>query len=144
MRLPSSFTQLPKITLDANVHDAIENNCLPSLEMARIASQFQRLKLLIQISTAYANSFLPDGPVLERSYTLTDEDPEELASVLSLDQSPNTNRFSSTYAYAKYLMERLLSKRYPLLPILLLRPAIFGQALRHPYPHSTAWRTQRP
>jgi hypothetical protein len=124
-----------KITLDATVHDAIENNCLPSLEMARIASQFRRLKLLIQISTAYANSFLPDGPVLERPYTLSDHDPEdELASVLSLDQSPYTNRFSSTYAYAKYLMERLLPKRYPLLPILLLRPTIFGQALRHPYP----------
>ena len=31
-------------------------------------------------------------------------------------------------------MERLLPSRYPLLPILLLRPTIFGQALRHPYP----------
>lgn len=124
-----------KITLDANVYDAIENNCLPSLEMARIASQFRRLKLLIQISTAYANSFLPDGPVLERPYTLSDQDPEEeLASLLSLDQSPYKARFSSTYAQAKYLMERLLPKRYPLLPILLLRPTIFGQALRHPYP----------
>ncbi|KAF3389198.1 Fatty acyl-CoA reductase 1 [Penicillium rolfsii] len=124
-----------KITLDATVHDAFEKNCLPSLEMARIASQFRRLKLLIQISTAYANSFLSDGPVLERPYTLSDQDPEdELASVLSLDQSPHLRRFSSTYAYAKYLMEQLLSKRYPLLPILLVRPTIFGQALRHPYP----------
>lgn len=124
-----------KITLDANLHDAIENNCLPSLEMARIASHFRRLKLLIQISTAYINSFLPDGPVLERPYTLSDQDPEEeLASALSLDQFPYTGRFASTYAQAKYLMERLLPTRYPLLPILLLRPTIFGQALRHPYP----------
>ncbi|KAJ5379697.1 uncharacterized protein N7496_002125 [Penicillium cataractarum] len=124
-----------KITLDANIHDAIENNCLPSLEMARIASQFRRMKLLVQISTAYVNSFLPDGPVLERSYNLSDQDPEEeLVSVLSLDQSPYTTRFASTYAQAKYLVERLLPKRYPLLPILLLRPTIFGQALRHPYP----------
>lgn len=124
-----------KITLDANIHDAIENNCLPSLEMARIASQFRRMKLLVQISTAYVNSFLPDGPVLERPYNLSDQDPEEeLASVLSLDQSPYTTRFASTYAQAKYLVERLLPKRYPLLPILLLRPTIFGQALRHPYP----------
>lgn len=124
-----------KISLDASLLDAIENNCLPALEMARIASQFRKLKLLIQISTAYANSFLPDGPVLERPYTLSDEDPEEaLASALSLDHSPHTTRFSSTYAQAKYLMERLLPSRYPLLPILLLRPTIFGQALRHPYP----------
>ncbi|KAJ5174204.1 uncharacterized protein N7482_000081 [Penicillium canariense] len=124
-----------KISLDASLHDAFENNCLPSLEMARISSRFRHLKLLIQISTAYANSFLPDGPVLERPYTLSDEDPEEeLSSILSLGQSAHAARFSSTYAQAKYLMERLLPTRFPLLPILLVRPTIFGQALRSPYP----------
>ncbi|KAJ5483060.1 hypothetical protein N7539_006506 [Penicillium diatomitis] len=129
-----------KISLDASLHDAIENNCLPSLELARMASQFRRLKLLVQISTAYVNSFLPDGPVLERAYTLADLDPEEeLASAFAIQptRSPSpaaSDRFSSTYAHAKYLMERLLLSRYPLLPILLLRPTIFGQAIRHPFP----------
>lgn len=124
-----------KISLESSLVDAFENNCLPALELARIASWFRRLKLLIQLSTAYCNSFLPDGPVLERPYNLTDEDPEEeLASILTLDQSPHASRFSSTYAQAKYVMEKLLLKRYPLLPILLVRPTIFGQALRHPYP----------
>ncbi|KAJ5179455.1 hypothetical protein N7492_002665 [Penicillium capsulatum] len=124
-----------KITLDASLHDSFEDNCLPSLEMARIASKFRRLKLLIQLSTAYANSFLPDGPVCERAYTLGDEDPEEeLASILSLDSSPHTAKFSSSYAQAKYMMEKLLSKRFPLLPVLFIRPTIFGQALRDPYP----------
>lgn len=124
-----------KISLESSLVDAFENNCLPALELARIASRFRRLKLLIQLSTAYCNSFLPDGPVLERPYNLTDEDPEEeLASILTLDQSPHASRFSSTYAQAKYVMEKLLLKRYPLLPILLVRPTIFGQALRHPYP----------
>lgn len=124
-----------KITLESSLVDAFENNCLPALELARIASKFQRLKLLIQLSTAYCNSFLPDGPVLERPYNLADEDPEEeLASILTQDDSPHASRFSSTYAQAKYLMEKLLPKRYPLLPILLVRPTVFGQALRHPYP----------
>ena len=124
-----------KITLDSSLVDAFENNCLPALELARIASRFRRLKLLIQLSTAYCNSFLPDGPVLERPYTLANEDPEEeLASILTLDDSPHAPRFSSPYAQAKYVMEKLLPKRYPLLPILLVRPTIFGQALRHPYP----------
>ncbi|KAJ5220551.1 hypothetical protein N7468_009755 [Penicillium chermesinum] len=124
-----------KITLDASLPEALENNCLPSLEMARIASQFKRLKLLVQLSTAYVNSFLPDGPVLERPYSLTEEDPEdELASIFSLGQSPHSDRFSSSYAQAKYLMERLLAQRFPLLPILLVRPTIFGQAFRDPYP----------
>ncbi|KAJ5190173.1 uncharacterized protein N7498_009158 [Penicillium cinerascens] len=124
-----------KISLESSLVDAFENNCLPALELARIASRFRRLKLLIQLSTAYCNSFLPDGPVLERPYNLTDEDPEEeLASILTLDQSPHASRFSSTYAQAKYVMEKLLMSRYSLLPILLVRPTIFGQALRHPYP----------
>ncbi|CAI7614017.1 unnamed protein product [Penicillium manginii] len=118
-----------KISLEASLVDAFENNCLPALEMARIASRFRRLKLLIQISTAYANSFLPDGPVLERPYTASnhdgDDDPEEeLASILTLNQSPISNQFSSPYAQAKYIMERLLP----------LRPTIFGQALRDPFP----------
>lgn len=130
-----------KISLEASLVDAFENNCLPALEMARIASHFRRLKLLLQLSTAYANSFLPDGPVLERMYTVAedkndgDEDPEEeLASILTLNQSPRASQFSSPYAQAKYIMERLLPRRFPLLPLLLVRPTIFGQALRDPFP----------
>ncbi|KAJ5606627.1 hypothetical protein N7510_009408 [Penicillium lagena] len=124
-----------KIALEARLRDSLENNCLPALELARIASRFRKLKLLIQLSTAYVNSFLPDGPVLERPYTLADEDPEEeLASILTHDASPHVARFASSYGLAKYMMERLLVKRYPLLPVLLVRPTIFAPALREPYP----------
>ncbi|KAJ5112817.1 hypothetical protein N7532_000862 [Penicillium argentinense] len=124
-----------KISLEASLYDAFESNCLPALEMARIASRFRRLKLLIQLSTAYVNSFLPDGPVLERPYAVSEDDPEEeLASILARNESPHASRFSSSYAQAKYLMERLLPRRFPLLPVLLVRPTIFGQALRHPFP----------
>jgi hypothetical protein len=125
-----------KIKLEGPIRDALESNCLPALEMARIASEFRRLKLLVQISTSYVNSHLPDGPVLERIYQLGgEEDPEaELASMLTLDTSPHAGKFSSTYTQAKHLMERLLLSRFPLLPTLLLRPTIFGPAFRHPYP----------
>ncbi|KAJ5476879.1 Male sterilityNAD-binding [Penicillium sp. IBT 31633x] len=125
-----------KIKLEGPIADAVETNCLPALEMARIASGFRRLKLFIQISTSYVNSHLPDGPVLERMYPLGgEEDPEEeLASILKMGKSSHSAKFSSTYTQAKHLMERLLLSRFPLLPILLLRPTIFGPALRHPYP----------
>lgn len=124
-----------KIKLEGPIRDALESNCLPALEMARIASEFRRLKLLIQLSTSYVNSHLPDGPVLERIYQLGgEEDPEEeLASMLTLGTSPHAGKFSSTYTQAKHIMERLLLSRFPLLPILLLRPTIFGPAFRHPY-----------
>ncbi|CAG8411975.1 unnamed protein product [Penicillium salamii] len=125
-----------KIKLEGPIRDAVEINCLPALEMARIASHFRRLKLLVQLSTSYTNSHLPDGPVLERIYQLGgEEDPEvELASMLTLGESPHRAKFSSSYTQAKHLMERLLLARFPLLPILLLRPTIFGPAFRHPYP----------
>lgn len=124
-----------QISLDSGIREAIEDNCLPALELAGIASQFRRLKLFLQLSTAYANSFLPDGHVGERLYSISDQDPEdELASILSAGDSPHTDRFSSRYAQAKYLMERLLRKQYPLLPLLLVRPTIFGGAMRDPYP----------
>ncbi|KAI9932499.1 hypothetical protein ASPWEDRAFT_166152 [Aspergillus wentii DTO 134E9] len=123
------------IVLNASIRESIENNCLPSLELARLASQFRRLKLFVQLSTAYANSFLPDGHVGEKLYAISDQNPDdELDSVMSSGISPHAPRFSSPYAYAKHLMERLLLKRYPLLPLLLVRPTIFGAALRHPYP----------
>jgi nucleoside-diphosphate-sugar epimerase len=125
-----------KIKLEGPIRDALESNCLPALEMARITSEFRRLKLFIQISTSYVNSHLPDGTVLERIYPLGgEEDPEEeLTSILTLGTSPHDGKFSSTYTQAKHLMERLLLSRFPRLPILMLRPTIFGPAFRHPYP----------
>lgn len=123
------------ITFAADIKEAIERNCLPPLELGHIASRFRRLKLFIQISTAYGNSFLPDGYVGERRYNISDEDPEdELANIMSSGSSPLASRFSSSYAQAKHLMEELFLKRYPLLPLLLARPTIFGAAMRHPYP----------
>lgn len=123
------------ISFAAGVKDAVEHNCLPPLELARMATRFRRLKQFIQLSTAYVNSFLSDGYVGERRYSASDDDPEdELATIISSGDTAHSSQFSSTYAYAKYLMERLFAKRYPLLPLLLIRPTIFGAAMRNPYP----------
>ncbi|KAJ5309356.1 beta-xylosidase [Penicillium atrosanguineum] len=128
------FNTAANITLNSTISDAISENCLPALELARIASKFPFLKIFIQISTAYVNSFLPDGEIKEKIYEISDNDPEDvLASILDSGDSRDTQRFSSSYAHAKYLMERLLLERYPLLPLLLLRPACFGPAMRDPY-----------
>ena len=62
-------------------------------------------------------------------------DPEdELAEIMTTGLSPYATQFASPYAYAKHLMERLLLKRYPQLPVLVVRPTIFGSAVRDPYP----------
>ncbi|RDW58988.1 fatty acyl-CoA reductase [Aspergillus mulundensis] len=124
-----------KISLDSDITEALENNCFPSLELARLASSFRRLKLFIQLSTSYANSFLPDGHIGERLYDYSDEDcEEEIASIQQAGDSPHTSRFSSSYTHSKHLMERLMLRRYPTLPLLFVRPTIFARALRHPFP----------
>ena len=150
------------IVLDADLRDSMRNNCLPCLELARTVAHFRRMRLLVQISTAYVNSFLPDGHVMEKLYAVTSEqqqqdqqheqqhrqhesgkeqspdkgdDPEEeLAEIMATGRSPYAPLFASPYAYAKHLMERLLLKRYPQLPVLVVRPTIFGSAVRDPYP----------
>ncbi|KAL3464573.1 male sterility protein-domain-containing protein [Aspergillus heterothallicus] len=124
-----------KISLDAELTEALENNCFPSLELAKMASSFRRLKVFVQLSTAYANSFLPDGHIGERLYDLSDADPEdEVASIQLSGGSPHTSRFSSSYTHSKHLMEHLMLRRFPTLPLLFIRPTIFASALRHPYP----------
>ncbi|KAJ5295644.1 NAD-binding domain 4 protein [Penicillium antarcticum] len=122
------------ISFASNILEAVRANCLPALELARLASEFSSLKLFVQISTAYVNSFLPDGEVEEKIYEVSDNDPEDvLSSILDSGNSSDTARFFSSYSHAKYLMERLLLERYPTLPLMLLRPTCFGPALRDPY-----------
>jgi hypothetical protein len=124
-----------KISLDADIIEALENNCFPSLELAKMASSFRRLKVFVQLSTAYVNSFLPDGHIGERLYNLSDADPEdEIASIQLSGGATHTPRFSSSYTHSKHLMEHLMLKRFPTLPLLFIRPTIFAPALRHPYP----------
>lgn len=126
------------IALNSTLTDAIQQNCLPCLELARMAASFCRLKLLVQTSTAYVNTFLPDGPVLEKIYEIAehDHDPEqELQHILSTGVHPNTTQYAWPYAHAKHLMERLLHHRHRTLPLLIVRPSIIGPAIRHPFPH---------
>jgi hypothetical protein len=128
------FNTAANITLNSEISEAIAENCLPALELARIASGFLVLGLFVQISTAYVNSFLPDGEIEEKVYHISDDDPEDvLASILSSGSSSDTDRFASSYAHAKYLLERLLLQRHPALPLMLLRPACFGPSIRDPY-----------
>lgn len=125
------------IALNSELDEAIEQNCLPCLELARMATSFPKLKLLVQTSTAYVNTFLPDGKVLEKIYTdVADQDPEqELQHILKTGDHPNTTQYTWPYAHSKHLMERLLHHRHSNLPILVVRPSIIGPAIRHPFPH---------
>jgi len=111
------------------------DNCLPALRLAALATKMTRLRHFVQVSSAYANSFLPDGPVEEKIHYLSNPDDAEaeLEEILRTGTTKHLQRFPWAYAYSKQLMERLMMARFPELPILLLRPTSIGPAIAQPY-----------
>ena len=89
-----------KISLAVPLKETIEHNCLPPLELAGMATKFSRLSHFIQISTAYCNSFLPDGQVEEKIYDLGDPE-SELKTAQETERSDYVSQFPAPYYYAK-------------------------------------------
>ncbi|KAJ7451346.1 male sterility protein-domain-containing protein [Mycena latifolia] len=123
------------INLNNPLKETVCDNCLPALELAQLASRFDNLGGFVYISSAYANSFLPDGIVEERIYDVGDPE-QQLSEILetgSVAQSlPN---FIWPYSFAKHLTERLLLSRNPHLPLLIVRPTMIAAAISEPYPY---------
>ena len=90
------------ISLQAPLDSAIASNCMPPLELARMATKFQRLEQFIQISTAYCNSFLPDGIVEEKIYPLGDAE-SELSAFQEKGSTQYLSQFPAPYYYSKVL-----------------------------------------
>ena len=88
------------ISLWAPLSSAIPKNCMPPLELARMATKFQRLEHFIQISSTSCNSFLPDGVVEEKIYPLGDPE-SELETFLRTGSSPYLSKFPGAYQYSK-------------------------------------------
>ncbi|KAJ6573170.1 NAD-binding domain 4 protein [Mycena vulgaris] len=124
------------ISLTDPLRESVQNNCLPVLQLAQLASSFKHLIRFVHISTAYVNCFLPDGSVEERIYDAGDGEAQlrEILQTGSLPVSQELSKFSWPwpYAFAKHLTERLLLARYPHLPTLIVRPTLIGPALAQP------------
>lgn len=108
------------ISLVAKLPSTIRNNCLPPLELARLASTFPRLVCFTQISTAFVNCHLPDGKIEEKIYPLGDAK-EELEEILLTGRTKYSAQFMKPYTYAKHIMERLLLRYFSHLPLLIVR-----------------------
>jgi fatty acyl-CoA reductase len=123
------------ISFRAPLAKVVRDNCLPALRLAEMSTKFTKLENFTQVSTAFANSFLPDGPIEEKVYYLANPDTAE--AELDEIQHTGTTRYLQSfpwaYAYSKHLMERLMVARYPSLPLLLLRPSSIGPAIAQPY-----------
>ncbi|KAJ7915754.1 male sterility protein-domain-containing protein [Mycena leptocephala] len=120
------------ISLMASLNDTIRDNCLPTLELAKLASGFKNLSRFVHVSTAYVNAFLPAGSVEEKIYETRDAE-KQLAEILETGSA--VEGFPSPYAFTKHLTERLLFLRYPRLALLIFRPTIIGPAISQPFPY---------
>ncbi|KAJ5295643.1 hypothetical protein N7508_010464 [Penicillium antarcticum] len=124
-------------SLTLGLYEAVIENCLPTLELTKLALKCLRLSKFVHVSNAYANSFLPNGVVLEHCYDHpgSDQCPEkELSQILSDGSTSQTAAFAWPCAQAKHLAERLINIRHPDLPVMILRPSFLGPAIQHPYP----------
>ncbi|KAJ7207603.1 male sterility protein-domain-containing protein [Mycena pura] len=126
------------ISLMSSLHDTIRDNCLPTLALAELASGFKHLSRFVYVSTAYANMFLPGGPVEERIYETHDAE-RQLAAILETGSEPSMDveleGFPTPYTFVKHLTERLLLLRHPRLAVLLFRPTFLGPAISQPFPY---------
>ncbi|KAJ7485808.1 male sterility protein-domain-containing protein [Mycena latifolia] len=123
------------ISLKDPLRKSVCDNCVPALDLAQLASKFKNLSRFVYISSAYANSFLPDGVVEEKIYPAGDAE-KQLSEILETGSvSHSVPPFMWPYSFAKHLTERLLLSRYPRLPLLIVRPTIIAAAVSQPYPY---------
>lgn len=120
------------ISFRAPLQKVVADNCISSLELARLATSFKKLESYVQVSSAYANTILPEGLVAEKIYELGDPE-AELLEIQAKGTTRYSEGFSWPYAYSKHLMERLLVKRYPYLPLMTVRPTSIGPAIKEPF-----------
>ncbi|KAF8142426.1 male sterility protein-domain-containing protein [Mycena galopus ATCC 62051] len=121
------------IDLLASLNDHIRDNCLPTLELAKLASGFKNISRFVHVSTAYVNAFLPAGSVEEKIYETRDAE-TQLSEILETG-STDVEGFAGHYTFTKHLTERLLVLRYPHLALLIFRPTSIGPAISQPFPY---------
>lgn len=120
------------ISLKAPLRRVVQDNCLSALELAHMAGRFTKLSRFIQISSAYALSDLPNGPMDEKIYPI--QNAERLLEEVLSGETDDWEGFAWPYAKSKRLMECLLHARYShRLPLLIVRPTGLGPALEQPY-----------
>ncbi|KAJ7476564.1 hypothetical protein FB451DRAFT_1557407 [Mycena latifolia] len=112
---------IDSVVLGEMADSTVYDNYLPTLELAQLASRFKNLGGFVYISTACANSFLPDGIVEERIYAGSYPE-QQLSEILETGSAVQSlPKFIWPYVFAKHLTERLLLSRSPQLP-LFIRP----------------------
>ncbi|TQN70652.1 Fatty acyl-CoA reductase 1 [Colletotrichum shisoi] len=120
------------ISLKLPLRQLVQENCLSALELGELATGFTKLVSYVQVSSAYALSDVPDGPMEERIYPIGDAG-QLLNDILS-GTTDSSAGFAWPYAKSKRLMECLMDQRLPgRLPLLIVRPTGIAPAIEEPF-----------
>ncbi|GLA68505.1 putative PKS/NRPS-like protein biosynthetic cluster [Aspergillus tubingensis] len=125
------------ISMFQELHEAVQQHCSSMTNMIQLACQMTHLQAFVYISSITVCMLLSDGTAKEQFMKVTADEPdpeEQVASILATHSSPYSDRFPTSYSQAKYLAERLLFAQEESFPVLVVRPASIGPAIRDPYP----------
>ena len=130
------------VEFQERLDQAIRLNIFGPLRVLELAKDCRRLQSFVHVSTAYANSNLPEGPIEERLYpmhldpeqvikmVLDIEDPKEIEKI-----TPNLiKNYPNTYTFTKSIAEHLLVKYRNNVPLAICRPTMIGASLKEPEP----------
>ncbi|KAJ0161301.1 Fatty acyl-CoA reductase 2 [Colletotrichum tanaceti] len=123
------------IGLKRPLRQLVRENCLSALELGELATGFTKLVSYVQVSSAYALSDLPDGPMEERIYPIGDAaDASRLLNDILSGTTGSSAGFAWPYAKSKRLMECLMDQRLSRrLPLLIVRPTGIAPAIKEPF-----------
>jgi len=136
-----------KIRIVARLSDIKTTDIYPALRVAELAMTFPHCERFVWASSAYANGLLHWADPQALSTTVGEEfyeataqgAPETELQEIEAGRLPEVfkqNFFSSEYAYAKHLTERLLQQYHTsgrLRHLLIIRPSCVGPALHEPF-----------
>ncbi|GJC79777.1 fatty acyl-CoA reductase 2 [Colletotrichum liriopes] len=120
------------ISLRLPLRQVVQENCLSALSLGEMATKFTKLISFVQLSSAYALSDLPDGPMEEKIYPI--DDAEQLLDDILSGKTSSSAGFAWPYAKSKRLMECLMDQRLAQrLPLLTIRPTGIAPAIKEPF-----------
>lgn len=120
---------------------AIEHNVISVKNLLDLAERFNRLAALVHVSTAYSNC---DRKEVKEVFYKAPIEPSKLIEMANWMDSDTLERISgaliagrpNTYTYTKAVAESLLvtqvAKRFPNLPVAVVRPSIVAGVWREP------------
>jgi len=120
---------------------AIWSNTLSTLNLINFAKACPNLIICTHVSTAYVNCNKPGGFIEEKIYEddITFDIEAFIKQVLAMsikDIETNQTRligdFPNTYTFTKHIGEKLITKYWENVPLVIIRPSIIGNSVVDP------------